>query len=274
MKTVAIFDSGVGGLSVYMETVRRSPEHNYLFVSDNYAFPYGTKSTSDLSDRVTQVVAQIVAQYSPDLIVVACNTASTVMLPALRARHELEIVGVVPAIKPAALLSETKTIGLLATPATIERDYTNDLIREFAGDCHVVRVGSSELVEMAEQKLRGKTLDMLKLESILAPFFNNKKVDVLVLACTHFPLLINEIENLYKLKKRSVTIVDSGVAIARRVVELLEDEEAGTRHHLAANKSDIKPVSRAVFTLKIDDVELIKQLSLFGLNDIKTLSVD
>ena len=155
MSRIVIFDSGVGGLSIYQEVVKKCPNHDYVFVSDNLAFPYGTKPEAELIERVVSVVKVVEEQYKPDLLVVACNTASTIALPSLRSRFNFPIVGVVPAIKPAAKLTKSKVIGLLATPGTIARSYTQSLIDDFAQDCTVVKVGSSKLVGMAEQKICG-----------------------------------------------------------------------------------------------------------------------
>ena len=220
MSTVAIYDSGVGGLSIYQEVVQKCPQHDYVFVSDNAEFPYGTKATSELLKRVSSVADRIVNEFTPDLLILACNTASTVALPSLRSQHDIEIIGVVPAVKPAAALSRTRHIGLLATPATIKRDYTQKLIDDFAADCTIVRVGSTELVEMAEAKLIGIPVDKIKLGEILQPFLDDPQLDVLVLACTHFPLLREEIAELFECHSCTLEIIDSGSAIANRVAQL------------------------------------------------------
>jgi len=221
MSRIVVFDSGVGGLSVYQEIVKKCPNHDSIFVSDNEAFPYGTKGELELIDRVLSVVQAIEKRYVPDLLVVACNTASTVALPSLRENFNFPIVGVVPAIKPAAIMSNTKTIGLLATPGTIARSYTQNLIDEFAGQCTVIKVGSSKLVEIAEKKLCGDPIDIAEIQSELMPFFDDSTLDTLVLACTHFPLLNKEIDDIFKLNcNHEVRLIDSGLAIANRVVEL------------------------------------------------------
>ena len=182
----------------------------------------------------------------------------------------MPIVGVVPAVKPAAALSKSRVIGLLATPATIKREYTGRLITEFASDCEVVSVGSSELVQMAEDKLRGQVPDMVKLERILEPFFRHSKLDSLVLACTHFPLLIKEIESVFKRKKHPVIIVDSGSAIAKRVATLLLNNRS-SKHSNIKNGSGV--MSIAFFTQQIEDQKLVKELSNHGFNEIQTLYI-
>jgi len=261
MSCIVVFDSGVGGLSVYQEIIKKCPNHHYVFVSDNKAFPYGTKSEEELIERVLTVVQSIDRCYKPDLLVVACNTASTIALPSLRDNFNFPIVGVVPAIKPAAIASKTKTIGLLATPGTIARNYTQNLIDEFANDCTVIKVGSSELVEIAEQKIYGNSINIKKIEKELAPFFNIDELDTLVLACTHFPLLNNEMADIFKLRNHSVVFVDSGVAIANRVFELC----------LNLTPSKHNSSSVAAFTRENFSEELITYLQGIGINNTEIL---
>ncbi|MCD9557607.1 glutamate racemase [Photobacterium carnosum] len=217
MKKVVIFDSGVGGLSVYQEIYALLPQVQFIYAFDNAAFPYGELDDATLIKRTNHIVTLLAHQYQADLVVIACNTASTIVLPSLRQQLTIPVVGVVPAIKPAALASQTKSIGLLATPATVNRPYTHQLVQQFANGCDVKMIGSTRLVEMAEQKLRGKSVDMRELTEILKPW--QGVVDSIVLGCTHFPLIKQEIQQALKYQ---VNIVDSGKAIAKRVVSLLE----------------------------------------------------
>jgi len=240
MSRIVVFDSGVGGLSVYQEIVKRCPNHDYIFVSDNHAFPYGMKSEPELIERILHVVQQINHHYEPDLLVVACNTASTVALPTLRQNFSFPIVGVVPAIKPAAIASKTKTIGLLATPGTIARSYTQNLIDEFAHDCIVIKVGSSELVNIAEKKLYGQAFNHNQIKGELSPFIETVELDILILACTHFPLLKKEISSIFNQTNQKITLIDSGVAIANRVAELCPNSKYSSN----------QPKSIAAFTTK------------------------
>ncbi len=214
---ILIFDSGVGGLSVYKEIKKCLPLASYVYAFDNAAFPYGELDKSVLIDRATLIIESLVKRHGIDLVVVACNTASTIVLPILREKLAIPVVGVVPAIKPAASKSASRRIGLLATPATIERPYTDQLIQDFANDCDVLKLGSTDLVRMAEDKLRGIPVDERMLSSILAPFVG--QVDHLILGCTHFPLLREEIEALLG---DEIIVIDSGEAIAKRVVDLLK----------------------------------------------------
>ncbi len=257
MATIAIFDSGVGGLSIYQRIKLKLPDCKYVFVSDNEAYPYGTKSEDELLQRVPEVVARIIKQYQPDILIVACNTASTVVLPLLREQFKLPIVGVVPAIKPACKISKTKHIGLLATPGTIKRSYTELLIKQYAADCTITKVGSSKLVELAEQKLYGGIVDLDILKAEVSSILNDNLIDIVVLACTHFPLLNNEIRSLFNVNNHKIELINSGDGIAKRVVTLVKQEP----------HKDSKPQEAvAVFTKTIDQhTAFINTLKQFGL---------
>jgi glutamate racemase len=215
---VLVFDSGVGGLSILHETRQMVPHCRYHYACDNQAFPYGTKEEAELVERVELILKGLIARINPDIVVIACNTASTVALPKIRSHFTKPVVGVVPAIKPASALSTSRVIGLLATPATITRPYTQWLIDEFAPDATFIRVGSAELVTQAENALRGIAPDPEVLSSILTPIFDDPRTDTIVLACTHFPLLKSE---LTEAAPRAIHWVDSGNAIARRVASLI-----------------------------------------------------
>ncbi|WP_319535729.1 glutamate racemase [uncultured Vibrio sp.] len=233
-KKVLVFDSGVGGLSVFKEIHRLLPQLDFLYLFDNQAYPYGELEQSVLISRVNQYVSMLVDAYQVDIVVIACNTASTIVLPSLRKKLSIPVVGVVPAIKPASLLA-SQGIGLIATPATVTRQYTHKLIRDYAQGKSVELLGSTRLVDIAEEKLRGKEVCIAELKGILEPLRN--KVDVAVLGCTHFPLIKQEIHQALDGK---VTLVDSGEAIARRVKTLLcsgmsmETGEEGTKRIFAS----------------------------------------
>ena len=220
-----IFDSGVGGLSILQEIRRKLPGCELVYACDNGAFPYGTKPEHVLVSRVEKVLKALLPRVEPDIVVIACNTASTVALPKIRAHFTRPVVGVVPAIKPAAAFSQSRVIGLLGTPGTVSRAYTQQLITEFAGDCRVVRVGSGELVQLAEDKLRGKDVSPEKIRDIISPIVMETELDTVVLACTHFPLLLPE---LIHAAPRPLHWIDSGEAIARRVQSLLDADHRTT----------------------------------------------
>ncbi len=219
-KPIVIFDSGVGGLSIYQKVREKLPSLSVIYCSDSEGFPYGPKSENDVVDRTLHCLLRLVNNFQPSLAIIACNTASTIALPRARQLLEIPVVGVVPAIKPASQSSKKRCIGLLATPGTVEREYTSQLIHEFAGDCEVIRVGSSELVHLAEQHLRGEKINPDDLKKIIEPLFNGTNwPDCIVLGCTHFPLVQELLDSVVP---APVTWIDSGEAIARRVASLLE----------------------------------------------------
>ncbi|OKP01886.1 glutamate racemase [Xenorhabdus eapokensis] len=221
--TILVFDSGVGGLSVYQEIRQLLPDLHYIYAFDNEAFPYGEKTAEVIVERVVQIVDAIQKKHPLAVVVIACNTASTVSLPALRERFSFPVVGVVPAIKPAAKLTCNRVVGLLATRATVNRDYTKELIERFATDCQMYAIGSAELVELAEQKLHGKDVSLKELEKILKPWLRMKEPpDTVILGCTHFPLIAEEIAQVLPDGTR---LIDSGAAIARRTAWLIKNRE-------------------------------------------------
>ena len=228
VKRVLIFDSGVGGLSVYEQIIKLNPTIKCHYLFDNAYFPYGELPRKKLVKRLTQLLTDFLQQYPADLVVIACNSASTIALEDLRVHFSIPIVGVVPAIKPATLVTRNNIIGLLATPGTIERVYTNTLIEQFAAGKTVLRIGSTQLVKLAEDKLMGKNLLQSDFNAILAPWLKDQDnmPDTLVLGCTHFPLLKDEITACFT---RPIFLVDSGEAIAVRVQQLLKLEQSESR---------------------------------------------
>lgn len=216
---VLIFDSGVGGLSISKEIKSQINNLSITYVADNRTYPYGTLSEQALIERIENLFPQLIERFQPEAIVIACNSASTLVLDHLRQLTPIPVIGVVPAIKPAAEQTQTQTIGLLATPGTVQRAYTSRLIEDFAPHCTVIRIGSHELVDLAEDKLRGKALNLEILVRVLGPFCENKYLDSVVLGCTHFPFLRNEINDILG---AHVKLIDSGSAIARRTEFILK----------------------------------------------------
>jgi glutamate racemase len=210
-----IFDSGVGGLSVTADIRARLPALKLDYMADDDFRPYGNKSAAALQQRLPGLLWSLRHMLGSDFIVLACNTASTTALPAIRAALDVPVIGVVPAIKPAAKASRTRHIGVLGTPGTVKRAYVDQLIADHAGDCRVSLKGSTALVEQAEAKLAGQDTNRDILEDAIAPFLKHSPpIDHIVLACTHFPLLKSE---LSAAAGDTVTWIDSGEAIARRV---------------------------------------------------------
>lgn len=227
---VLIFDSGVGGFSVFQHIRQTLPGLESCYLMDNQLFPYGIQPDDVLTERIVSLCDKACQLHNIDMVVIACNTASTLALPALRQQLNIPVIGVVPAIKTAASLSQTKHIALLATPATINRSYLDDLINDHGMSCTVTRIGSSELVKLAEDYWFHGAIEPSALQDILSrdltvnsdissSSVSANNIDQMVLGCTHFPLIRDHISKLYP----HVNLVDSGEAIARRVCFILQD---------------------------------------------------
>jgi glutamate racemase len=225
--TILVFDSGVGGLSVYRDVMQARPDARYVYVADDALFPYGDVEEDRLVTRVLALMTELIAAHAPDLVVIACNTASTIVLPHLRRRFDVPFVGTVPAIKPACASSATKRVAVLGTQATVRREYTQALIRQYGSGCEVVLVGSSRLAAFAERELAGDPAqDGLVLEEIAPCFVETEgaRTDTVVLACTHYPFLLQRFE---RLAPWAVRWMDPAPAIARRVIELIGNTTGG-----------------------------------------------
>ena len=218
---ILVFDSGLGGLTVFREVAAARPDGRFVYAADDAFFPYGRQDEDKLVARVVDVTGQLIEAHRPDLVVVACNTASTLVLSHLREKFTLPFVGTVPAIKPACLSSRSKLVSVLGTEATVKREYTRTLIREHGNDCTVTLVGSPRLAELAEAELKGESVSDADISAELAPCFvesSGRRTDTVVLACTHYPLLVNRLKSL---APWPVNFVDPAPAIGRRVLELL-----------------------------------------------------
>ena len=217
-----VFDSGLGGLSVLTEIRRLRPDVEIVYAADDAAFPYGRLGEAALVARVGTVMARLIGETEPDIVVIACSTASTLALPPLRAAYpRLPFVGTVPAIKPAAAASRSGMISVLATRGTVARDYTRALVHDHAADCEVTLVGSSLLAVIAERVMRGEPAEDSEIEPEIAPCFverDGRRTDHVVLACTHFPLIVDRLE---RLSPWPVGFVDPAPAIARRLDALI-----------------------------------------------------
>jgi len=254
------FDSGVGGLSVLAPARALLPEAPIVYVADSAGFPYGRRSEREIASRVPALLGRLVERFKPRLAVIACNTASTIALDHVRSALDLPVVGTVPAIKPASEQSKSRVIGVLGTEATVRQPYVDDLASKFAADCTVIRHGSPELVELAEAKLAGEPLNLNAIRAAIQPMLDHPdghRIDRIVLACTHFPLLEEEIRTVLP----GVQTVDGGAGIARRIAYLTREQPW--------------PVSPrpgiAVFTGTPPRGPLLSALARFGLDELTSL---
>lgn len=225
---ILLFDSGVGGLSVAREIMRLMPAAGLDYLADSAVFPYGELAEDVLVERVVGLVGAVLAESDPAALVIACNTASTLVLPPLRARFRLPVVGTVPAVKPAAEQSRSRLVSVLATPGTVKRDYTLDLVRRYGRDCDFTLVGSHRLASLVEAVLDGDRVEDAAIAEEIAPCFvaeeDGRRTDCVVLACTHYPLIL---DRLRRLAPWPVGWIDPAPAIARRVMSVTAGEAAG-----------------------------------------------
>ncbi len=222
---ILVFDSGLGGLTVLRALTRQRPDADFLYAADDLGFPYGPKSEAQVVALVMDAMGALIGEEKPDAAVIACNTASTLVLPHLREKWpDIPFVGTVPAIKPAAEFSATRRISILATPGTVSRDYTRDLIEKFAGHCDVALVGAQNLAGLAEAFMHDIQPDDEAVAREIAPCFveaDGRRTDCVVLACTHYPLLR---EAFVRLAPWPVHWIDPAPAIARRADHVLREK--------------------------------------------------
>ncbi|MFM6931778.1 MAG: glutamate racemase [Novosphingobium sp.] len=257
-----LFDSGVGGLSVLAEIRKVLPDAPVIYVADHAGLPYGEKTEAEIAARVCGLLGRLSERYQPRLVCIACNTASTIALAMVRDVLEVPIVGTVPAIKPAAAMTQTGVVGLLGTAATIRQPYVDRLEAEFAQGKILLRHAAPELVAAAERKLRGQPVDpavFARAATGLAAQGHGALIDTVVLACTHFPLVEDELTEAFG---GGVRFVDGGSGIARRVEVLV-----------AGQRFERTTPDRALFTGRDQAAadELAPALAGFGLHQIAML---
>jgi len=263
---ILVFDSGLGGLTVLSAIRALRPQDHYTYVADDEAFPYGRLGETQLVGRVGDVMAQALRNHAPDVAVIACNTASTLVLENLRTRWpDIPFVGTVPAIKPAAERSKSRLVSVLATPGTVARDYTQALIRDHAAHCDVNLVGSEHLAAMAEAHMKGERISDDDIARELAPCFierNGARTDQIVLACTHYPLLLERFEAIAAQRENwPVAFIEPAPAIARRTDHVLRNK--GDAAHAEASHG---AKDQAIFTSgKRPEPALEQALQRFGL---------
>lgn len=258
-RPVLVFDSGIGGLTVLREARVLMPDRRFVYVADDAAFPYGPWEEDALRAHVVALFGKLIAEHNPEVAVIACNTASTLVLGDLRAAFpDTPFVGTVPAVKPAAERTRSGLVSVLGTPGTVKRQYTRDLIGEWASKVHVRLVGSERLASLAETYMRDGYVDEDAVRAEIEPCFieqDGKRTDIVVLACTHYPFLVNRMR---KTAPWPVDWVDPAEAIARRALSLLTPVEGRAELLLAA-------VDRAVFTSGKPDFAARRLMHGFGL---------
>ncbi|MCG2839635.1 glutamate racemase [Sandaracinobacter sp. RS1-74] len=259
---ILFLDSGVGGLSILSAVATRLPDAPLVYCADSAGFPYGIKGEAEVSARVAGLLGRLAERIRPSLVVIACNTASTIALGYVRPVLDVPVVGTVPAIKPAAEQSETHVIGVLGTEATVRQPYVADLSSRFASGCRVLKHGAPSLVQAAEAKLRGEAVDPAvysqALDGLLAQA-GGDRLDMVVLACTHFPLVEDE---LRRAAPRPLRFIHGADGIARRAAHLLQ----GVRW------DSPKPEGRAIFTGGVQGLDALRPaLQGFGLTRLEGL---
>ncbi len=260
--SILIFDSGIGGLTVLREARVLMPGNRFVYVADDAGFPYGQWEEQALRAHLVALFGGLLAEHGPQIAVIACNTASTLAINALRRAYpEQKFVGTVPAIKPAAERTKSGLVSVLATPGTVKRQYTRDLIRQYASRCHVRLVGSANLAQLTETYMREGFVDEEAVRREIEPCFieeNGHRTDIVVLACTHYPFLVNRMR---KTAPWPVDWIDTSEAIARRALSLvakppaMRDPEAG---------DDL-----AIFTSVKPDPALVRLVRGFGLRTLQ-----
>ena len=258
---ILLFDSGVGGLTVLAELRKLLPEAPVIYAADLAGLPYGEKTEAEIAARVAGLLGRMSERFRPRLITIACNTASTIALGMVREVLNVPIVGTVPAVKPAAGLTRSGTIGLLGTAATIRQKYVDDLEREFARGKRLLRHACPELVAAAEAKLRGERIDPAVFAAAAAGLRGQpggETIDTVVLACTHFPLVEDE---LRAAMGDNVRFVDGAEGIARRIAYLTWGQEfLRTSPDVAVVTGDVARMAPLAAALKTYDLERFEPL--------------
>ncbi|WP_275782841.1 glutamate racemase [Pararhizobium gei] len=257
LKPILIFDSGIGGLTVLREARVLMPERHFIYVADDAGFPYGGWEETALTERVIALFGKLLSDHDPEICVIACNTAFTLVGAELRAAFpKMRFVGTVPAIKPAAERTRSGLVSVLATPGTVRRAYTRDLIQSFASQCHVRLVGSENLARMAEAYIRGEPVEDAAVLAEIEQCFvekNGAKTDIVVLACTHYPFMANVFR---RLAPWPVDWLDPAEAIARQTRRLVPLPEGFAPLH---------GVDPAIFTSGNPDFNTRRLMQGFGL---------
>ena len=250
MAKIGVFDSGIGGLSILDEAIRTSPFHEYLYFADSANAPYGEKSSDWVTQRSLQISDYLVKEGC-NAIVVACNTATTGAIAKIREQlPDTPIIGVEPGIKPAAMVSSKKIVGVLATANTLKSDKFNALLATLPADCKFINQAGIGLVPLIENgELDNPEIDQL-LEKYLSPMIE-AGADTLVLGCTHYPFLAEKIQRCYG---NQLKLVDTSEAIIRQMNKLInhQDQSLSTkgriRFYSTANGQDLMNKAQALMS--------------------------
>jgi glutamate racemase len=217
---IGIFDSGVGGISIWKEIHELLPNENTIYLADSINAPYGQKCKQEIIDLCFKNT-ELLIKKNCKLIVVACNTATTNAIKQLRAKYEIPFIGIEPAIKPAAINSKTKSIGILATKGTLSSELFHDTTELYSDNIKITEQVGVGLVELIESG----NIDSPEMTSLLNKYLTpmiSHNIDYLVLGCSHYPFLIPKIK---KMIPNNISIIDSGKAVAKQVQNILDKQK-------------------------------------------------
>lgn len=246
IRPIGVFDSGIGGVSIWKELIKKLPKENTIYLADSKNAPYGEKSKQKIIDLSVKNT-ELLLKKGCKLIVVACNTATTNAIDYLRVNYNVPFIGIEPAIKPAALQTKTNAIGILATKGTLSSKLFHSTSQKFTEGIVVIETIGEGLVPLIESD----RINSLEMEQLLQKFLHpmlQKKIDYLVLGCSHYPFLIPQIK---KVVGDNVTIIDSGEAVARQTKNILEKNNLLRTNpkrvfHKLYSNADISPLSKIV----------------------------
>jgi glutamate racemase len=216
---VVLFDSGVGGTSLLKEIIHLLPRENIVYLADSKNAPYGLRTSQDIIDLSIKNT-ELAIQMKAKMIVVACNTATTNAISFLRSNYSLPFIGIEPAIKPAALNSKAKRIGVLATKGTLSSELFKQTSESFTEGVNVIEVIGKGIVEAVEGGWTNDEAFINNLNQQIQPFIK-EDIDYLVLGCTHFPYIIPKLRELLP---KHVTLIDSGRAVAEQTKTILREK--------------------------------------------------
>lgn len=243
--TIGIFDSGIGGISIWKEIVQLLPHQNTIYLADSKNAPYGQKSKQEIIALCKKNTEYLIAQGC-SIIVVACNTATTNAIQILRETYKTPFIGIEPAIKPAAIQTKTKAIGILATKGTLNSRLFAETSKKYLEGIHVIEQIGEGLVPLIENGAISSKKTAILLEKYIRPMLL-QNIDCLVLGCSHYPFLIPQIK---KITGASINIIDSGLAVAKQTKAILKqqhllEKEKAVQHVILSN-GKLEPLQEVV----------------------------